>query len=1049
MPFKSDKQRRYLWSQKPEVARQIAYKQDGGGVYGMHDQGAEWWNKRMAGVPQHRGYADDPDDITEMIGQNPDDPYTMANPDAINPSVPRPGHYVDMATYYKPGYRKLGVGADMKMKQQVNNERIRQQAIERGFVNEDGSLNFNDGGSVPMGKNIKKVTQRDRYGNQTTVEYEPDEKPLDKTALAKSAMEMLAEGGGVPAMVGIGTDHPGEPRGSDTVPAWLTPGEFVVNREAMSDPQAAAIVEKINNMGRMKQNAMGMQEGGPVDDSQDFAGPEQLSEQEIMARMEAMRGQQQAPVPVPMPAPWSGRPEGYTDLLHEREGFRDDIYLDTLNKPTVGYGHLLPPEYASQVGERPFSQGQLDDWFEDDSARGVKDAIKNVGRKTWVGLNNEQKAALSSMAFQLGGEGQSKFKKMLEAVRAGDNAEVRKQARDSKWFEQTPARVADIEAAFRASGGPIYAYRGYDTAMQDAYDIEDPMADMSGDWMPPVVEDTGQWDEGDAALMENYEMLEPPVPMAMPDEMTGEAPADMGSIWGDIASWAGDTSVADARNAEFNEKAAAANAEAAEATLAEMKERQAAGEPVNEHTMSKVEDAVAHTKAQAVEAAMDNGNIHPDILDYEGVVAAEAELMANTSAPTQKPGKQDDKTRLEELAESEEYEDEDDPSKPSDNGQQTPEEVEAIGEEQPKDIIEKSKGFLKGAFSDLFDGKELARMAIMYAGSRALGYSHGGSLNWAAKQYVSRVDAKLSNREQNAKEFTKSGKYTPKSVAAYQKSGDLADLVSTTPSTKTTGSTMTRMVGGKPIAFQEVKDGAGNVLFQDPSGRTYTAAQLENNSAPYEASFQKGTPEYRTRRSRATNDAAGRFEEIYKSRGRERVGDNQWKDFTQIKPKQAADEFWAWAERNGLDPESDEALTIMTNAYDQAIEDGRANPKMIQRKLTPYLEAQFIREKTGSTELFETNPDREAGTIPSYVRGDKMHTLNNNVQTLAGMIPAMADMNPNDASSQIYDAAIQDWGDLPDIDKDKWNRSASEGESGFYYWLQNVKIPEMYRKLGG
>ena len=30
MPFKSDKQRRYLWSQKPEVARQIAYKQEGG-----------------------------------------------------------------------------------------------------------------------------------------------------------------------------------------------------------------------------------------------------------------------------------------------------------------------------------------------------------------------------------------------------------------------------------------------------------------------------------------------------------------------------------------------------------------------------------------------------------------------------------------------------------------------------------------------------------------------------------------------------------------------------------------------------------------------------------------------------------------------------------------------------------------------------------------------------------------------------------------------------------------------------------------------------------
>ena len=32
MPFKSDKQRRFLWSQKPEVAKQIAHKQGGGRV---------------------------------------------------------------------------------------------------------------------------------------------------------------------------------------------------------------------------------------------------------------------------------------------------------------------------------------------------------------------------------------------------------------------------------------------------------------------------------------------------------------------------------------------------------------------------------------------------------------------------------------------------------------------------------------------------------------------------------------------------------------------------------------------------------------------------------------------------------------------------------------------------------------------------------------------------------------------------------------------------------------------------------------------------------
>ena len=40
MPFASDKQRRYLWSQKPEVARQIAYKNTGG-----------WWNASTEASP--------------------------------------------------------------------------------------------------------------------------------------------------------------------------------------------------------------------------------------------------------------------------------------------------------------------------------------------------------------------------------------------------------------------------------------------------------------------------------------------------------------------------------------------------------------------------------------------------------------------------------------------------------------------------------------------------------------------------------------------------------------------------------------------------------------------------------------------------------------------------------------------------------------------------------------------------------------------------------------------------------------------------------------
>ena len=92
----------------------------------------------------------------------------------------------------------------------------------------------NDGGIAGMDRKPSKVIKKDRYGNQITLEYAPEIKPIDPTALAKHAMDQDME---VP-QISIDEGHPGEPMGSDTVPAWLTPGEFVVNAEAMRIPGA-------------------------------------------------------------------------------------------------------------------------------------------------------------------------------------------------------------------------------------------------------------------------------------------------------------------------------------------------------------------------------------------------------------------------------------------------------------------------------------------------------------------------------------------------------------------------------------------------------------------------------------------------------------------------------------------------------------------------------------------------------------------------------------------------------------------------------------------
>ena len=112
--------------------------------------------------------------------------------------------------------------------------------------------------------NLKKQTMKDRWGNTVSYEFESPVKPIDQTALMKQAMEdqmgmgvppMQAQGG-MPPMPGGG--HPGAPRGPDTVPAWLTPGEFVMNAEATRMfPQQ---IEQMNNAGRAVQR----QQGGTI-----------------------------------------------------------------------------------------------------------------------------------------------------------------------------------------------------------------------------------------------------------------------------------------------------------------------------------------------------------------------------------------------------------------------------------------------------------------------------------------------------------------------------------------------------------------------------------------------------------------------------------------------------------------------------------------------------------------------------------------------------------------------------------------------------------------
>ena len=81
---------------------------------------------------------------------------------------------------------------------------------------------------------VKKYMEKDRYGN--TFSYEFD----------------------VPAMQEIPNPEIFKPKGTDTVPAMLTPGENVVNAEASRIYQP--MLDKMNDHGR----AIQKKQGGPI-----------------------------------------------------------------------------------------------------------------------------------------------------------------------------------------------------------------------------------------------------------------------------------------------------------------------------------------------------------------------------------------------------------------------------------------------------------------------------------------------------------------------------------------------------------------------------------------------------------------------------------------------------------------------------------------------------------------------------------------------------------------------------------------------------------------
>ena len=247
--------------------------------------------------------------------------------------------------------------------------------------------------------------------------------------------------------------HPGRPKGSDTVPAWLTPGEFVMNAEAarMFAPQ----IQAMNDRGKAVQKAQGgtIPEMGTIPIPTTPNPSAAYQEGGAVKKSIVPKAKQQS--------------LNWIDQIKMREGgLKREIYIDSEGFPTVGIGHRLPDEYKSKEGQTLFSDDQLNKWFNEDIAKATSNASNNISN--FNSLDNNVQGALINQAFQLGGTGQKGFKNMIKAIEAGDMNKAATEALDSKWLKQTPKRANDLASILRGEepkmeynkGGPVPRYYG-------------------------------------------------------------------------------------------------------------------------------------------------------------------------------------------------------------------------------------------------------------------------------------------------------------------------------------------------------------------------------------------------------------------------------------------------------------------------------------------------------------------------------------------------------------------------------------------------------------
>ena len=128
------------------------------------------------------------------------------------------------------------------------------------------------------------------------------------------------------------------------------------------------------------------------------------------------------------------------DQLKRDEGFRPNIYVDTMGKHTIGYGHNLD---ANPLPFTSVTEAQAEDILRKDV-----DPITNrlVHLLPWTDtLGDPRFGVLQNMSFNMGLEGLVGFHHMLSFAQQQLFAYAAQAMQQSKWYTEVGDRAVRLE----------------------------------------------------------------------------------------------------------------------------------------------------------------------------------------------------------------------------------------------------------------------------------------------------------------------------------------------------------------------------------------------------------------------------------------------------------------------------------------------------------------------------------------------------------------------------------------------------------------------------